>query len=482
MGKKNQQIDITEFEALDFKEELSEKELEQIKKNVLERIHKMDKKKIKSYKWRKWKVAAVIVLVMTPASVFAASKINEFFQSKVNQDSYHLNVDIETKDKENEKDSIQSTDKQFKNVRLVYEKLEEYTIKKKGNGWYSFSHKEGFNEGKDFGCELIYVDQTVKDDFFIDDISVWEDEIINGNKTIYIERNEVVGSQYHSNTEYTKRVLVFYEDKNYILQFYAMEGIEKEQMFQYASSIRLEECEESRADEYISLSQYISYHNTEGEDIANRFVKKGQVINQNETASYNGIDYQVKDVQVLSNISSLFKENGKGFCDAMNIWEERLEYSDNEGNLKSYIREEVEYGDGYTKPYETVVSSKEIAQKFVMVELRVKNTTKTKKEGVMICLPINYLIENGNEFAFAAASYNRPEVIRNCQLDSYAQYFRETNGGKGFYMKDLEAGEEQIYHIGYFVDKDLLERMFLSLDEGTFNEEGYDGIQIDIRQ
>jgi len=64
------------------------------------------------------------------------------------------------------------------------------------------------------------------------------------------------------------------------------------------------------------------------------------------------------------------------------------------------------------------------------------------------------------------------------------QYFKETNGGKGFYLKDLQPGQEEVYHIGYFVDEDYLDNMFLSVDNGEFFTEGmeYEGAKIDIRK
>lgn len=44
--------------------------------------------------------------------------------------------------------------------------------------------------------------------------------------------------------------------------------------------------------------------------------------------------------------------------------------------------------------------------------------------------------------------------------------------------------EEEVYHIGYFVDEDMVDQMFLAVDSGASFKDGeeYEGVQIDIRQ
>lgn len=206
------------------------------------------------------------------------------------------------------------------------------------------------------------------------------------------------------------------------------------------------------------------------------------MVSVGETASRSGIEYEIRDVQVLDNISALWKENGRGFSDAMDIWGRRLEYADKKGNLKSYIRETVEMGDGITAPLERVIASEEVFQKLVFLEIRVKNTTKQEKEA-QICPRICYLLpqEDGWIEEESNYDYHRPKIIENCQLDRTAQYFKEAEKGSGFSLKTLQPGEEKVYHIGYFVDEDLLSSMFLSLDGGVWTGE-YNGTMMDIRQ
>ena len=38
--------------------------------------------------------------------------------------------------------------------------------------------------------------------------------------------------------------------------------------------------------------------------------------------------------------------------------------------------------------------------------------------------------------------------------------------GYRFYLKTLKPGQEEIYHIGYFVDEDLLDKAYIQIDGG----------------
>lgn len=44
--------------------------------------------------------------------------------------------------------------------------------------------------------------------------------------------------------------------------------------------------------------------------------------------------------------------------------------------------------------------------------------------------------------------------------------FRRQTGDIVFYLKTLKPGQEEIYHIGYFVDEDLLDKAYIQIDGG----------------
>lgn len=478
-------IDIWDSEAVELQEEMNKMEKEQLKKAVLQRMECEGMKKKGTHKWKTWKAAAaaaVALAVVTPTSIFAANKIYEHFHSQVTQNGYGLDMDIQQE--------TSAPEKKVKPMKLVCDTPDGYTIKNEEDGYYYFEHKKGYEAGKEFELELIQIDQDFEKETFVKDVSYKEEITINGQKAVYIQLNDLVGSSYSKDTEYSQRVLVFYEDAGYMMQFYGMKGLEKDTLLEYISGISIEETTKKKASTYMTLSEYLTHHpirTEEEEEAAEKSyeiatsISKEDVIAPGETATFDGVEYQVQNVEVLDNISDLIKDNGKGVCDAMGIWERRLEFSEEDGTLKSYVREEITEGDGKNEPYGKVSAKKEVAQKFVTIELRMKNTTKEKKESVQVCLDMNFIQEKNGTFEEVVTSYSRPGIIDDCQIDCTAQYFKETDGGKGFYLKDLKPGEEQVYHIGYFVDEDMVDQMMLCVDGG-----GYDRVssmyKLDIRQ
>lgn len=500
--KKIHRMSIKETEAIDFSEEMTTEEKEQLKRSVLEKMQKELNKKQhnKRYQWKTWKMAAAAATaaIIIPSGVFAADKIAQYFHSEVKTNGYQVDMKIE---KEHVSESIETANKQENNntsleaetvtkaqpVILECEMPKDYTMKEeKGEGWYDFCHKQGFDAGKEFSVELIQVDRTEDKKFRLDDIGTQEEIKINENNGVYAKFNGIVGSRYTKETEptsYTQRVVVFYEKQGYILQVYAMGGIKKETLLEYISGITLNPCEKGKESSSILLSDYIKYSEPEY-STALRTIAAKHVVPQNKAVLFNGIEYEVKQVQVSDTLETIIKDAGKGMSDSANIWKRRLEYSDKNGKLKTYTRETIENGNGRTTPCSRVVGTKDVAQKFVLVELRVKNTTKEMKKDIQVCLDMNYMSEKNGAYVFDTASYCRPKAVEDCQLDQLPQYFRETDGGKGFYLKDLEAGQEEVCHIGYFVDEDYLDKMFLEIDGGCSYTEGqeYEGTQIDIRQ
>lgn len=58
-------------------------------------------------------------------------------------------------------------------------------------------------------------------------------------------------------------------------------------------------------------------------------------------------------------------------------------------------------------------------------------------------------------------------------MDFAPCYFRETEGGKGFRIKEMRKGEERTYHFAYLVDEDMTDKMFLRIDFDYMQETQY---------
>lgn len=479
-------MSIRETEVIPFSDEMSMEEKEQLKRSVLEKMKKDMRKSKQNYRWKTWKIvaAAASAAIIIPSSALAADQIAQLFHNEVHKDGYQLDIDIQKDSKADHTKSETIKEGKGNPVVLEYKIPDEYTMNEKGGGWYSFNHKEGFDAGKDFGVELLKVDKNVEKKFLLDDVGMQEEIKVGDNNGIYVKFNGLMESEYEEESinNYGQRVLVFDEKQGYILQIYAMNGIEKEKLLKYASGITLKPCEQGEECASMLLSEYIKTKSDVEKDTPLQGIDASHVVSEKETILFHGIEYEVNEVQVSDTLETIMKENGKGTDGE--IWENRLEYSDKKGKLKTYTRETIEYGDGHTTPSSRVVGRKDVAQKFVLVELRVKNTTKKVKQDVEACLKMDYMTEENGTYVYDTTSYYRPRVVEDCQCDNRPQYFKETNGGKGFYLKDLQPGQEEVYHIGYFVDEDYLDNMFLAVDNSEFLMNGmeYEGAKIDIRK
>lgn len=469
MQDPKQRIDILEQESLDFKSSIEKKDLETMKEGVIQKMKQQRSKPKKTYVWKTAAAAAAITLLL-PSSIYAGGKLYEYYQSKVKQKGYHVEIDVQKKTEEDAKKlgKVLAV-KEPKNVKLDMKNLKGYTVQQNDQGNYDFDHEDGFESGKNFSCELIRVDQTIRKSFFIDDVASWKEKDLGGKKGIYIKRNDIVGSQYHQNTTYTQRFLVFYEKEGYILQFYAQNSLKEDTLVQYAANITLKSTNHMKKRDYINLSQYVKQKKADNDEISEK-IPKNKIISQKQQVIRNGIQYQVQKVKIgdiVPNDKQSFSENG---------WECRQKYADDDGKLKSYVRETIEEGDGYKKPEAKVIGTKKVALKFVQVDLKVKNTTKQEEE-VQISQVMNFLKKDGKNYVLNS-NFRRPDAVEKGQIDSMAQYFKETNGGTGFYLKKLKAGEEKIYHIGYFVDEDLVSQMHLLIGDGVAPKNTFDGWEI----
>lgn len=419
-------------------------------------------------------IAVAAVSLAVPTGAYAYERIAGYFRTEVEKDGYQVDMKVEKTDASPAKTDSIAVKKDAKSdtilakgdtkpVKLVYDSMEGYALgDKTGKGWYEFTTNEGFESGKEFAVELLQVDVDTSKDYFVDDVSYSQNITVGDNRGIYIQRNQVVGSKYNKDTAYTQRVVVFYEELGYILHFYAQSGIKKEQLIEYANQITIENCKKQEESEATYLSEKLN--SVEVVKTGNAWVKPEQLVKIKEPVVYDGIEYEVLNVDIKDNIAKEIKDIAKQLGHNEN---DVSVYVKKDGTLKSYDRETIKMGDGKSAPFASVSKTENVGQKFVLVTLKVKNTTKSAVEK-QVCRNLVYLTKEDGKTKVDYTEYGRPETIEEVKhYDSMPCYFKETNGGKGFFIKKLNAGEEAVYHIGYMVDEDQLTRMALQLDNGT---------------
>ena len=107
-------IDITEQEAIDLKENITEEEKDLLKNAVKKEIRKKHRKKTK---YMKAAAVAACVLIVAPTTIYG-KEIQRFFQSKWKQNIFRMEVQV-TKEK-----------KSKQNVSLDTRNLKQYEVTK----------------------------------------------------------------------------------------------------------------------------------------------------------------------------------------------------------------------------------------------------------------------------------------------------------------------------------------------------------------
>lgn len=453
---------------------MTQEEKERLQKRVQNRIETMSAGNAgKKKHWRVLAMAAAAGLVLLPAGGYAAGKIMDFYKQGTKQDGYRVEIAME-------KNQQGNTNGEMNWVRLSSELPEGYSMTKDAQtaGWYELEWKDGWECAKDISFALMRADTKERMSLFWGDVKEAEDVTVAGNKAAYLCFSGIEGSVYENEkekqTDYmTHRLVVFYEEQGYIMEYYAMKGVSKEELIQIAENIEITNCKKEEADGYCLLSEEHpdSYLKEEAPialppGTAENSISPDRVHGAEETVSYDGLDYTVKDVQVLDSIAGLEKEC---FNDDMGIMDRKDEFCESDGTLKSYLRETIEYGDGYRTPTEKVVESKKVSLRFVKVQMEVANRTSEEIE-FQACKAMDVLVKNDNGYQLSPKRFNRPAVIGDCMLDHFAQYYEETTGGKSFYMGKVKAGERATYTIGFFVDEDLIADSYIEVSNSILDE------------
>lgn len=460
--------------------------------------------------WRAVIAACLGLALVIPTGVYAAGKISEYFTVTIDQNKYQAKIrlnksngTLEVSDlsenktseekgfeekasgsgkgvsKKPEKyiqvqadfgedyryvdDSIDYYEDENGNVKAVKRKIKEGE-----DGMYSYSHKDGFSAGKDFYYDVLYMDAGEDTILDLYDLELVKEMAVNGHKAFLCKSNTVRGSQYVSDydTNYTISLFLFYEEYGYVINFGGMQGLGEEKLVSLAESISVTEAAKDHASRYEYLSCSPMAAQERSQEVNAREEITVPVNGINHQVNYDGLLCQVTDVKVSPEVEDTdLKKFGNGFfTEETGLWDEK-------GRLKPYIRENIKGGDGVSQPEASVAGTEQVQPKMVYVTMKVE----AKKETTFQLPAVNFLekegekyYKNGNKLFW---QYNRPEKIENSLIDFMPCYFKETAGGKGFWLKEMKKGEEQIYHFAYMVDGDLTDYMVLSFGEDNFGEE-----------
>lgn len=434
-------------------------------------------------RWKTGLAACLGLALIIPSGVFAAKKLSQYFTVKISGEKYQAQISLDKTDAAEPgsvrdkngleekmkyiqvkshfgKEYVQAGDEiyyeQNEDGRMVsHEEQPEIGT----DGVYSYCHKDGFEAGKDFYYEVIYVDQKENAVLKLYDQNQKEEITVNGHRALICQSEGIKGSRYRSekDTDYTIQIYVFYEEYGYIIEYCGMQGLGRERLTALAEKTKVSECGEEKASRYTYLSLYqkgaaVPMPEPQKRLVTDSIKPIGQELED------EAFVYEVKDVEVSSQI----KDNDKNKLDDTQIPSGSILW-DEKGNLKSYIRESIAWGDGVSTPECFVTGREKIQPKMVNITMKVR----AKKDQELFGLPgITFFEKEGGNYYDTELyhQYSRPERINDSLMDFMPCCFREAEKGDSFRLKKMKAGEERIFHFSYMVDGDMTDKMFLSLD------------------
>lgn len=195
----------------------------------------------------------------------------------------------------------------------------------------------------------------------------------------------------------------------------------------------------------------------------------------------------VEKVEVLDDISQLSRENFE-YPTNEQWWGEMFA---EDGSILPYIRQDLEFGDGVSAPYETVVNEEEARSKVVLVTIKRENLSgRDLQSGVSLsgvrCFTSNLVEENGS----FVLKQNRMWLGQSRGWANGSAIYAERDNSKDIYSEDkgrqfffwrMDAGDVQEYTLGFLIDEDRLNDLYYTEKVALMPGDSLDGTTIAFR-
>ena len=199
--------------------EMSEDSRTRICEEILESAdHSNGRKHAHSF-WKIGLAACLGLALVIPTGVYAAGKISDYFSVDISKNHYQAEINLKTEKGENtapvtpdanqEKETMKyvkvETDfgRDYKrdagDTSYVQDETGKVTavkdeIPEGSDGMYTYSHKDGFEAGKDLFYEVIYRDEDGEINLY--DQSLIKELKVNQHKALLCQSNVIAGSRY----------------------------------------------------------------------------------------------------------------------------------------------------------------------------------------------------------------------------------------------------------------------------------------------
>ncbi len=444
-----EEMSIEEFDSLESDHEFSD--AYNRKKNVMLNALSKEKPGMAGRMYYRVAVAAVAALFVVPVTAFAATKL---YSMQVNRNKTKTSIEI-TQNETNTEQKKDTSSAAFSNYEVVPTYLpngckalgEAYGSNKYGGGetesqlglsiWTA-----PWEEGKKFVADIM--DSTDAKQFSGD-----------GYDGVIVSKSETYA--------YDKEVFLMYEKEALLIHIYAGYGIDSDEIKKVADGLTLTKTTDVAKMVPTEASLFQTAEETAEEDAETKeALENYEVVELGEEILFGYMGEgccaaTVENVELRDNIAGL-DESGLQT-------EEVKPFVDEKGNFIAYNRTEVLEGNADTvSSYGETVP---IKKKLVYITLKIDNQTgrtvdycagnqiwyrKQKENGEVDWKLPNY-VRDGN-----------PDLNAEHNEPVYLDTSREGTESKDYYFMNLEPGEN-IIHVGYLVDEDWTDCMYLQMIE-----------------
>lgn len=449
-------------------------------------------------KTAKWLVAAAAAVLLVPTGAYAAGKLYEIYVEKT---GYKADVVIENSQETelilgNHEERLMKAN----HYKLVMDYMPDGLEYQEIHGKFRFNDNrsgitaEAWALGKNTTIEVLDIESAEKYNW--------------GNREVVLLRRNY---QYalESESRFDREAYVVFESENMLVHLYVSTTIADDELIKIVEGLRLEpakygeltdtdgpyitdaytweEMVEMRADVPIPIPDSAV---KQEEGTGNTIVQVDRIASIGETyetyfatnMNDGGMIYETKVQITVENVE--IKEDISGlewtcFVEHLNENEIR-EYISEDGEILPYIRRIIETGDGILTPKETLVDEYSMQRKLVLVSLKYENVSNLDVYGEILiqpkCLP-GELREKDGKLVFVEKEED--QFMNSKTWGDYVVYKDQPGSGEttnedkgnasGYGSVALNAGETIEVTVGYLLDEDLTDELYLQLSAREMN-------------
>ncbi|MBD8004960.1 DUF4367 domain-containing protein [Bacillus norwichensis] len=465
-----EKIALDDFDQLDEQHRFSDTYIQK-KKFFMEEIKGKNEQSKPKRKRKRILIAAACLLIGMPTTAFGVAKVYDMVVKKQN---HEVNISVINK--------IFKKNRDWYKLKIGHlpenmEAIDESEMK------YSF--KDNFAQG---GFSFLLWRLGGNSDFSTLYSKGYEEKEIDGKKAVIVKRDTR-----NNNLMFDRQVFLLFEEEGIMLESYIGTDVNDEQMMQVLESISLESTSEEKSSIIMDYDKSLFNDDDNTSELSviplqkdsKQLFRVGQTVpvtlKQAETGITNRLDFVIEEVKVFDSIQDFkqvdFNDSSLGIINEYKALDETKK-------LIPYRRHVYKVGNGKDS-IDKLLESPLVHPKFVYLTTKVKNTSKQATEEIYMHPSLQILRPEKNAWNYAEEDGIAEDSIMTM---GEVDYLKPHGNGKSFYnIGSLQPGETMRISLGYFVDEDKLDSMFLDV----FHYSGFDKTEdmnakdrwwIDIRQ